>query len=140
MTVCVDASVIVKLLTPESGSTEALSWLASHAGEQFLAPASLPAEVGSALRTKMRRAEMSVAQCTEALGLLNRLAIQYTWDWDLLERAFNLAVELDQPTVYDTLYLALAEKQQCELWTADMGFVRAASPGYPFVKALTSDS
>ena len=41
-----------------------------------------------------------------------------------------------QPVVYDAMYLALAEKEHCELWTADAEFAKSASAKDPFVRAL----
>lgn len=136
MTVCVDASLVLKWLTYENDSDKAIAWLNAHAEEEMIAPACLPAEITSALRQKVRRAELSREEGLEALQLLDNLRIRTLWDRELAERAFILAVELDQPTAYDTAYLALAEKERCELWTADARFARTASPLYPFVRLL----
>ncbi|MEW6228858.1 MAG: type II toxin-antitoxin system VapC family toxin [Bacillota bacterium] len=136
MTVCVDASLVLKWLTYESDSDKAVAWLDAHAEDEIIAPAFLPVEVASALRQKTRRAEMDPEKGLEALQLLDKLKIRLMWDRALLERAFILAVELDQPTAYDTAYLALAERERCELWMADERFTRIASPRYPFVRLL----
>jgi len=50
-----------------------------------------------------------------------------------------MADELGQSTIYDTLYLAVAQRNQCELWTADERFAAAASGRYPFVKLLRAE-
>lgn len=136
MTVCADASLVLKWLTYESDSDKAVAWLDAHADDEMIAPAFLPLEVASALRRKTRRDDITPDEGLEALQLLDRLRIRLTWDWALLERAFILAVELDQPTAYDTAYLALAERERCELWTADGRFTRIASSRYPFVRLL----
>lgn len=137
MIVCVDASLALKWLTRESGSDEALAWLGAHAEDGFIAPVFFPIEVASVLKQKARRNEIAIEECFEALRLLDKLKVRLTWDQALLERAFELAVELDQSTVYDTAYLALAEREQCEFWTADVSFTRAASVSYPLVRSLT---
>ncbi len=136
MIACVDASLVLKLLTREHGSDEALQWLELWAEENIVAPQLLPLEVASVLRRKMWRGEVTAEHCLGSLGLLTRLAIRYTWDAGLLDRAFALAIELGQPTVYDTAYLALAEREHCDLWTADARFVAAAAGRYPFVRCL----
>lgn len=136
MMVCVDASLVLKWLTYEVGSDEAIAWLSVHADDDFIAPPFLPVEVASALRQKARRGEITHEDGMEALRLLDSLNVRFTWDQELTERAFTLATELDQPTVYDTAYLALAAREQCELRTADGRFARAASPRYPFVRGL----
>ncbi|NPV52658.1 MAG: type II toxin-antitoxin system VapC family toxin [Firmicutes bacterium] len=137
MSICVDASLVLKWLTYEPGSDEALVWLNMHASDEIIAPSFLSLEVASVLRQKTRRAEMTSEESLEALHLLDKLKIRFMWDWTLLERALELAIELDQSTAYDTAYLALAEREECELWTADACFARAASPRYPIVRLLT---
>ncbi|MGI6163424.1 MAG: hypothetical protein ACOYEQ_05800 [Bacillota bacterium] len=47
----------------------------------------------------------------------------------------RLAKELAKKCI-DTAYLTVAEREQCEMWTADALFVRAASGKYPFVRFL----
>ncbi len=136
MTVCVDASLVMKWLTYENDSDKAIAWLNAHAEDEIIAPAFLAVEVASALRQKIRRVEIDPEEGLEALQFLNKLGIRLTWDWAFVERAFIIAIELDQPTAYDTAYVALAEREQCELWTADRRFTRIASPRYPFVRLL----
>ena len=46
----------------------------------------------------------------------------------LHRRAMELAAQLRQDAAYDAYYLALAELLDCELWTADQRFYRAATP------------
>lgn len=134
MIACIDASLALKWLTREPGTDEALTWLGAHAGDELIAPAFFPIEVASVLRQKTRRKEITVDECLEAFQLLEKLKIQLIWDWALLKRAFELAIELDQPTAYDTAYLALAERERCEFWTADASFARVASVSYPLVR------
>jgi len=40
--------------------------------------------------------------------------------------------------VYDCIYVALAEQEQCELVTADATMVRALQPAFPFIRTLAS--
>ena len=55
---------------------------------------------------------------------------------NLYRRAIQLASGLRQSAVYDCIYLALAEAQDGELWTADERFYRAASPQFSSVRWL----
>jgi predicted nucleic acid-binding protein len=55
----------------------------------------------------------------------------------LLPRALEVAKQFRQ-TVYDCLYIALAEREGCELVTADDRLVRAVQPSLPFVLHLSS--
>lgn len=136
MSICVDASLAIKWLAHEPGSEQALAWLKAHSGDDLVAPVLLPIEVASVLQQKIRRAEITPEEARRALKLLERLRICLVWDWSLLERALALAKELDQPTAYDTIYLALAEREGCELWTADARFARTAAGAYPRVRVI----
>jgi predicted nucleic acid-binding protein len=40
------------------------------------------------------------------------------------------------PAAYDAHYLALAEREQCEFWTADTRFLRAIDGKLPWVHPL----
>ena len=51
-----------------------------------------------------------------------------------LQRAIELALELRQRMPYDSHYLALAESLNCDFWTADRPFYRAAQPHHPRVQ------
>lgn len=55
----------------------------------------------------------------------------------LLPRALVIAKQFRQ-TVYDSLYIALAEREGCELVTADDKLVKAVQSALPFVLALSS--
>ena len=51
----------------------------------------------------------------------------------LQRRAFDVAAELNHPRAYDGQYMALAEFNRCELWTADRRLVHAAGRKFPWV-------
>ena len=92
------------------------------------APHFMPVEVANALHRRVMGNEMSVE---EAVGLVESLlasGIEVHDPPDIYGRALGLASQLNQGAVYDAHYLALAETLECELWTADERFYRAASP------------
>ena len=139
MTLCIDASIFVRCLTRESGNDRALTWLRSRIREELVAPPFLPFEFGSALLRKLSGGEMTLAECQEALSLFEKLGIRYDQDPHIMRRAFELSFALAQPTVYDTSYLAVAEKHECELWTLDRRFASIASKDHPCVRLLELD-
>jgi predicted nucleic acid-binding protein len=55
----------------------------------------------------------------------------------LIMRAFAIASRA-RIGVYDCLYVALAEREGCELITADERLVRAMQPAFPFVTSLAA--
>ncbi|MGE5560594.1 MAG: type II toxin-antitoxin system VapC family toxin [Chloroflexota bacterium] len=136
MTVCVDASLVVKFLTLEDNTDKALTWLDIHGADRMVAPTFLAGEVAAAIRQKERRGVFSVEKGNDVLSAFMALNVELVWDYDLLKRALEMAVELNEPTVYDTLYLAVAERHHCDYWTADARFARAAASPYPFVRLL----
>jgi len=134
VTVCVDASLIVRCLSYEPGTGAATGWLQCHGDEEMVAPWLLAAEVASVLRLKAGKNEMTVAESKEAMRLLGLLDIRFVFDLELVRRAYEVAEDLNQPSIYDALYVAVAEREKCDLWTADTRFANAASPRYPFVR------
>ena len=56
----------------------------------------------------------------------------------LLHRADELATEHNRPTAYDARYLAVAERYQCDFWTADERLFNAVNGNFPRVHWLGS--
>jgi predicted nucleic acid-binding protein len=55
----------------------------------------------------------------------------------LMVRAIQISRQFHQ-AVYDCLYVALAEREGCELLTADDRLIRSLQPSFPFITALAS--
>jgi predicted nucleic acid-binding protein len=53
----------------------------------------------------------------------------------LFPRAFDIASQT-RASVYDALYVALAEREGCDLATADEKLIKAA-PGFPIISLTT---
>lgn len=54
----------------------------------------------------------------------------------LLDRALEIALKA-RIAVFDCVYVALAEREGCDLITADDRLVRALQPSYPFIVSLS---
>jgi len=136
--VCADASLVVKFVLVEEDSAIALSlwrsWLDTSVTP--IAPSFMAYEAVTAIRTRAFHGDLSPAEAEEAYSYLESLAIIFVEPAGLIRRAWELAWELDQPTIYEAVYAALAEADGCELWTADKAFYRAASPKLPYVRLL----
>ena len=134
--VVVDASVAVKWLVREVYSDQAVDltrgWL--RQGTRIIAPYLMPVEVSNALLRKAREMRIAVESAASLVeNLLNRDITM----WEppgLHSKALQLAAILDQPAVYDSHYLALAEIMDCDLWTADERFYRAVFREFPRVR------
>ena len=84
------------------------------------------------------RGELSAAAAEDSIEGLQSvdLAIELHADPYLHRRALQIARDLRQSAVYDCIYLALAEAQDGQLWTADERFYRAASLQFSNVRWL----
>ena len=120
----VDASVAVKWVVPEHGSEDAVLLLTE--GSDLFAPGHWLAEVATTLWAKSRlKGVLTREQAAERVLWFRDLGIEETPIHDLITRATALSFELDL-TVYDTLYLALAERLDAPLVSADRKLVDRA--------------
>ena len=56
---------------------------------------------------------------------------------DLVSTAYDISSRM-RIGFYDCLYVALAEREQCEFLTADDKLVKKLQPTFPFIIALSS--
>ena len=120
MILVVDASVIGHwLLTTRVPARELAEQFAR--GALLAAPHLLDAEVGHLLRRHVLTGVASLARARIALETFLALPIERYAHATLLPRAFNLR---DNATIYDALYLALAEALEAPLWTRDRRLAR----------------
>lgn len=137
MTIVVDASLALKWVLEEDGTDEALAlwdrWQA--AGERVVAPPIFRAEVANTLRQVVRR---GLATTQEAADLLESLleTVGVEDPPTLYGRSLEVAHAFDLGAVYDALYLALAESENCEVWTADRKLARAVGGRFPLLRCI----
>lgn len=136
--VCVDASIVVALVTPESQSEQALAlwavWMSRDV--EVIAPHLLRYEVASALWRKAARGLMQIEDARQALSVALSLDITFLDPPELPLRAFDLADRLNRPTTYDMCYLALTEIVGGEFWTADERLFNAVRETFPAIHWL----
>ena len=127
--VVVDASLAFKWLVQEehSDKADALGRLWVSQGTRMVAPYFMPFEVTNVLHRRVVRNELTVDEATRLVDRLLASGIELHDTPNLHGRALELASQLRQGAAYDAHYLALAEALDCELWTADERFSRAAS-------------
>jgi predicted nucleic acid-binding protein len=120
MGLVVDASVAALWFLGEDRSAAALQ-LVEERTDALLAPDLLAIEVGNALWNVRRR----TAKPISLAPVLDHLAglITYESSLRLLTAASAIARDLDHP-VYDCLYLALVERDDSAMVTADRRLVR----------------
>ncbi|MBM3131181.1 MAG: type II toxin-antitoxin system VapC family toxin [Chloroflexi bacterium] len=136
--VCVDAGLAIKFITPEEDSALAETlfahWKAN--GTQMIAPPFAMAEIDSVLRQKITRGELTQAVADTTFRLACRLPVAFDTETNYRERAWEIAKEFQFPQAYDAAYLALAELNGCEFWTADKKLHERVKDKLKFVRLL----
>jgi predicted nucleic acid-binding protein len=120
--IVVDASVALKWIFEEAGTSEALVLLKQVA---LAAPDLLIAECANAIWKKVRRGELGRDEALIAARVLGAAEIELLPTRSLIEQAVRLAIELNHPA-YDCVYLALATANHWRFVTADEGIGRKA--------------
>lgn len=136
--VCVDANIVVKIVSPEELRPQALAlwqrWL--DEGREVVAPRLLSYEVTAVLRRKVVRGLLALAEARGALEAALALPIMLFDQPGLSQQAFELATRLNRPTAYDSHYLALAEHLDCHFWTADERLYNATKNQFSHIRWL----
>lgn len=118
--VCLDTSVIVKLLVPEPLSGAAAALVTGTT--EVVAPAFVWAEVGNVLTERVRRGALRSEEAAAAWEALLRLGVSWLQTDGVMRRAWEMAGEFGLPTLYDAAFLAVAELAPggpYPFWTAD---------------------
>lgn len=130
----VDSSVVIKWFLPEPYSVEARRILDGYQQGDitFLAPDLIYAEIGNIVWKKQQFQGLAVADAQQILVAFQTVTLITTSNMRLLSNAYKLATTY-QRTVYDALYLALSQQEQCQFVTADERLVNAVSASFPNV-------
>lgn len=125
----VDASVAIKWYVPETLSEQADHLLeeSATAGVMLLAPDLIIAEMGNIVWKKHRLGELKPTEAQQILiEIQEHLPIRLSASSLLLQGAWEIA-RLYERSMYDALYLALAEERRAIFITADERIVNALS-------------
>ncbi|HYV37652.1 MAG TPA: type II toxin-antitoxin system VapC family toxin [Gemmataceae bacterium] len=136
----VDCSTAFKWVVQEFDSSTAIQLRNDFkAGiHELLAPDLFPTEVANALLMAERRKRIQPGDSTLfLLDILQTLPALHSALPDLLPRAHAIA-HCSGASVYDCLYVALAECEGCEHVTADAKLINRLQPIFPFVISLAS--
>ena len=119
--VVIDSGVLLGTVLQEKWTPKAKALLVQleHQQVQLMAPILARYEVVSVMRKAVWQERLTADEGTEALTKLLNYSIEFRVDDMLLRRAYELATRFNRPTAYDSQYLALAERLDCPLWTAD---------------------
>ena len=133
--VCIDASLAISWFLPEDLSERAYTlregWVGT--GVELIAPPILAAEVPSTLRQAVYRGRINADEGDEAFAAFLDIPIRIIQPEGLLQRAWDIGKRANAPRLYDVFYVALAEIERCELWTADRRLVNLLGSRFPNV-------
>jgi predicted nucleic acid-binding protein len=119
--VCVDASLAILWLMPTQRTRQASELLEQwvRAGVDLIGPPLFDAEVTSTIRLHVYLNKLLPKEGEEAFSGYSALAVRTVSPPGLYRRAWELAKVHNRPRTYDMQYLAVAELEDCEFWTAD---------------------
>jgi|SRR5690242_8246093 len=144
--VVVDTSVAIKWVIPEpdSATADALVQTWKTQGTTLIAPPLFAYEVANTLHQQVRKGKISLDEARKSLSQLldpnQGPVLMFSPDpainLALSMRALELAQQHGLPATYDAHYLALAEREGCEYWTADERLWNAVKVRLPWVRWL----
>lgn len=119
--IVLDASVVVEYLLDIPPFADTIARRMIGEAPNLAAPHLLDVEDGQALRRLLRLGDISAGRAGAALDDLTDLAVIRYPHTPLLTRAFELR---DNATIYDAVYVALAEALDAKLLTRDAALKR----------------
>lgn len=118
--ICIDANLVVILLTTKAGGALQQQWEAwEEQGLAIIAPALLHYEVTNAIYQYVKQGFITLELARQAQNSALSLGVRLIGDNWLHQQALLLAQRFRLPASYDAHYLALAERMAADFWTAD---------------------
>jgi predicted nucleic acid-binding protein len=136
--VCLDASFIVRFLTENNhDSIYHKKWQQWKQDKYILiAPNLIMYEISNAFHRAVIGEYITQREAEDFLLKALSLNLKLYGDKELHQDALKLANLFRLPATYDAHYLALANRFNVELWTADRRLFNAVSPDLPWVKLV----
>ncbi len=136
--VVVDASVALRwvLRDEKEAQVDALleQWVATFT--EMLAPPLFPAEITNVLYLSVKRKRLTLDEAELALRTIMELGVRVAEPPGLYSRSLKLAANYSATNAYDAQYVALAEMESCELWTADERLAASMKPLPSWIKLV----
>lgn len=133
---CIDTSVFIKYLCPDEQEGAATELVGRALSGRIVLPCFAWAEIASVLRKKIRSGLLTEGEAGQLYSAFGELPIDYVDGEDIRSRAWEMAGMYGLLTLYDAVFLAVAEKERANYWTADTVFLKALVPKPSYVFAL----
>jgi len=134
-----DVSAALCWVLPRPGSSKAIQLRDeyAHGVHLLIAPAIFAAEAASALTKAERQKLIVVGQASVLLAdILNTLPTVHSYE-PILARAVDISSQF-RSGLYDCLYIALAEQENCQFVTDDQKLIANLRPQFPYIVPLAS--
>jgi predicted nucleic acid-binding protein len=135
--VVVDANIAIKWVLIEADSELARALLAEWKEKEMIVyvPTLLSYEVTNMLYREVRAGRITTETAENGIKMIHRaVSPVYSRNAALDLRALAMARHFDLSAAYDSHYLALAERKECALWTADKRMWRAVKDQLDWVQ------
>lgn len=134
-----DSCVALKWVLPEpdSDKAERLRDRLEDATHEFFAPDVFAVEVGNALTRAERKRLIKAGRASMLFADVMRTSPHLLSYLPLMNRAMEIS-SAARCSVYDCLYVALAEREGCQLVTSDTRLLSVLGTPHPLVMALSS--
>ena len=139
--VVVDASLALKWVLSEADSNTAIGLLQrwNIDNMEIIAPALFSYEATNILYRQVVTNKLSYEEAKKLLTKLLSIGIllNFVQHREISTRAMELSHRFGLPAAYDAHYLALAEHDKCEYWTADSRLYNAVRDKLPWIRQLS---
>ena len=125
--VCIDASLALIWLLPAERNkiADALRQKWDEDGVEIISAPLFHAEVTSVLREQVYFEKLLPQEGEEAFSTYLEMGVRSIDSPEIQRKAWELARRFNLPRTYDMQYLAVAELNDCELWTNDKRLVNS---------------
>jgi predicted nucleic acid-binding protein len=139
----IDASTAFQWEIPEPDSLKAIQLREDYRNgiHELMSPDIFPAEVGNALIVAERKGRIVASQFAGRLSAILGSCPDLHDSRSLVPRACIIIASVTtgfRLSFYDALYVALAQREGCDLISGDGKLVRNLQTIYPFIKSLAS--
>jgi predicted nucleic acid-binding protein len=137
MTIVIDANILIAFgLADEPLHSQAKQVLVAWQTEHLAAPQLFRSEITAVVRKVVYQERITPEQGRVLLAQLLLYPVEFHEDDKLLTEAYELAVRFNRPRAYDTQYMALAERLNCEFWTADERLFNSTKDQFSHIRWL----
>ena len=135
----VDSSAAFKWVVAERDSDKAIQLREEYRNgdHELFAPDIFPAEIANALLVAERRGRINPGEFARLLADLLTTTPRLEATIPFFPVAVSIVTSF-HVSIYDALYVALAQQEQCELVTDDIKLLNNLQKRYPFIRSVSS--